>query len=391
MPDIIWAVLLLLPVAAASGWYVRDRRDDADDSVDAPAKSYYLRGIQHLVNNDSDRAIESFVRVLDVDNDTVETHLALGKLFRRQGEIDRALRVHENLVARPNLSAAHRHQARYELAHDYLRAGVLDRAENLFRDLVAHNLLLERSMTGLVTIYEQERDWARAIEITRRLEKVRGYSLRPVIAQYYCELAEKARDAGERDQMRHYLKQARTAYKDCVRATLLRGALAERERDPRLAIRIYRQVLKQDALFVSEAIEPMRRCYAFLHENRSYELYLRDLMAATDSVQPYIAYARLLHEQARTDEAIAQLSDYLQARASWSGFHQMLYLARARAHGGLTGPLDSLRQALERIIEQRTLYHCGHCGFSGRYLHWQCPSCRQWNSMTPVDDVQPSA
>lgn len=150
---------------------MRGRRADEDIESAVPLHADYLRGIRHLVNDDSDRAIESFVRALDVDNETVETHLALGNLFRRQGEVDRALRIHENLVARPSLSTDNRNLARYELARDYLCAGVLDRAEGLFQDLMNQNLFRDRTMSGLVTIYEQEREWERAIDITRRLEK----------------------------------------------------------------------------------------------------------------------------------------------------------------------------------------------------------------------------
>src|SRR5699024_5712911 len=186
MPEVIWVLLLLLlPVAAASGWYVRGQHG-ADEDKAPPIHSDYLRGIHYLVNDESDQAIESFVRVLEVNDDTVDMHLALGSLYRRQGEVDRALRVHENLVARPNLNTAHRNRARYELAQDYLRAGVLDRAENLFRELAQQKVSLERTMAGLISIYEQERDWPRAIEVTRQLGRVRGYSLRPVIAQYCC-------------------------------------------------------------------------------------------------------------------------------------------------------------------------------------------------------------
>jgi len=391
MLDGIWGLFLLLPLAAASGWYIRGRHSVDDEVESSPSRLNpdYLRGIGHLVNYESDRAIEAFIRALDVDNDTVETHLALGNLFRRQGEVDRALRVHENLVARPHLSPAHRNQARLELARDYLRAGVLDRAENLFLQLLGQESFLDRASAGLVTIYEQEREWSKAIECTRRLEKIRGYSLRPVIAQYFCELAEDLPADGRRDSKRQYLRQARSAYRGCVRATLLRGALAEQDADWRLAIRIYRQVQRQDADFICEIIKPMRRCYEQLQDTRGYAHHLRELMAATDHVEPHIAFTRLLHEQQRTDEAIAHLSQYLQQRASWIGFHQLLELTEAGTHGGLTGPLVSLRQLLSRIIERRSTYHCGHCGFSGRYLHWQCPRCRQWNSMVPVHDIVP--
>ena len=388
LDGIWWVVLALLPLAAASGWYVRGRTQIEDEPA-PPVNADYLRGISQLVNDDADQAIATFVRLLEVDNDTAETHLALGNLFRRQGEVDRALRVHQNLVARPNLKAVHRNQARFELAQDYLRAGVLDRAENLFRELVDQNLFLERCLSGLTAIYEQERDWAQAIATMRRLETVRGTSLRPVIAQYYCELAEQARGQQDIDQAQRYLKQARQSYRDCARASLIGGLIAERAGDMRAAIRIYRQVLRQDEDFICEIIEPMRRCFTALEDNRGYAQFLREIMPLYQGAHPHVAYARFLHAQKKTDEAIAHISQYLQAEPNWIGFYHLLDLTWSQTRSSLTGPLDSLRQALGQIIERQPTYRCGQCGFSGRYLHWQCPSCRQWNTIVPVRDVSP--
>lgn len=389
MLDSIWVVLLLLPLAAASGWYIRGCTRDERSVTHPDVNADYLRGISHLVNDDADRAIETFVRLLDVDNDTVETHLALGNLFRRQGEVDRALRVHQNLIARPNLAAGHRNQARYELALDYLRAGVLNRAENLFQELVEQQLFVPKSLSGLVAIYEQERDWERAIETTRWLESARGTSLRPVIAQYFCELAEQARGADNTVLAQQQLKSARQAYRDCARASLIGGLIAEQSGDPTTAIRIYRQVIRQDDAFVSEIIEPVRRCYDMLQDLHGYAKFLQELMPRHEGAHAHIAYARLLHRWGRTDEAIAHMSQYLQASPNWIGFYHLLDLTWAHTRSSLTGPMDSLRYALEQIIERHPNYHCGQCGFSGRYLHWQCPSCRQWNAMVPVRDIRP--
>ena len=177
----------MLPVAAASGWYARGRSRDPDEPA-APVNADYLRGISHLVNDDADRAIAAFVRLLDVDNDTAETHIALGNLFRRQGEVDRALRVHQNLVARPNLKAAHRNQARYELAQDYLRAGVLDRAERLFGDLSDDDVHGQQSLSRLLGIHEQTREWQSAIQVADRLFAETDETLATLIGQYHCEL-----------------------------------------------------------------------------------------------------------------------------------------------------------------------------------------------------------
>ena len=389
MLDGYWLVLLLLPAAAASGWYLRGRMRRPEERP-PHVHPDYLRGISHLVNDDADKAIEVFVRLLEVDNETVETHLALGNLFRRQGEVDRALRVHQNLVARPNLKPVHRNQARFELAQDYLRAGVLDRAENLFRELVDQGMFLERALSGLVAIYEAERDWQQAIETTRRLESVRGHSLRPVIAQYFCELADNERAAGDAQAALRHIKSARGEFRECVRASLLRGEIEEAAGDHGAAIKAYRQVLKQDVDFVTEILAPMERCFLARDDFDGYRRFLEEVIQRYEGPAPHIALARLLERQRRNDEAIAHLSDYLQATPNWIAFYHLLDLTWSGTRTGLSGPLDSLRQSLRQVIDRQPLYHCGHCGFSGRYLHWQCPSCKQWNSVAPVRDVKPS-
>lgn len=392
MPS-IWVLLILLPLAALSGWWARgkaDRRGNQDAASNAPnVHADYLRGISELVNDDADQAIATFSRLLEVDNDTVETHLALGNLFRRQGDIDRALRLHQNLVARPNLALEYRNQARFELAQDYLRAGVLDRAEDLLHELVDQELFLIRSLNGLITIHEKVRDWQAAIDATRRLEKARGNSLRPILAQYYCELAEQASQEGDPSLAQVNLKSAHQAFADCARISLISGFLAEEAGDSRLAIRAYRRVVQQDVGFVHEILEPVRRCFDHLGDEAGYAEFLFDVMAVYDGAQPHVAYARLLSRQARADEGIAHLSRYLQEEPSWIGFYHMLDLAASAQQSGLTGPLDSLRLSLAEIMQREPLYLCGHCGFSGRYLHWQCPSCRQWNTIAPVRDIRP--
>lgn len=393
MLESLVALLVLLPVAAGSGWLARarseKRRDSDSTHRSSPVQADYLRGISYLVNEDADRAIETFVRVLEVDNETAETHLALGNLFRRQGDIDRALRLHQNLVARPNLAPVHRHQARYELARDYLKAGVLDRAEDLFTQLVDRQAFAERSLNGLITIHEQVRDWNRAIGATQHLERVRRTSLRPIVAQYYCELAELAAADGDDTEAARQLKAARQAFRGCVRISLIAGRLAENERNYRGAIRAYREVLTQDGAFATEILEPIRRCFAASDDPAGYVRFLQAFMAEVDGAAGHVAYARYLQDAGRLDEAIAHLSRYQEAEASWLGFYHLLELAFADPRSSLTGPLDNLRRSLARIIEQEPSYRCGHCGFSGQYLHWQCPSCRQWNTMVPRRDIRP--
>lgn len=388
MLDDYWLVLVLLPLAAASGWYLRGRawRPEEQPPVVNPD---YLQGISHLVNDDADKAIEVFVRLLEVDNETVETHLALGNLFRRQGEVDRALRVHQNLVARPNLQPVHRNQARMELAQDYQRAGVLDHAEDLYRELLDQGMFLERVLRGLIGIYEAQRDWQHAIDTIRRLESVRGHAMRPVTAQYFCELADEARAAGDNEKALSHIKSARSEFRECLRASLLRGEIEESEGNYEAAIKSYRQVAKHDPDFSTQILEPLQRCYSGLDNLRGYRRFLDDLISGYDGVAPQVALARLQQSQGEHDAAITSLSAYLERRPNWVGFYHLLDITWSDSRAGLSGPLDSLRESLRNILAHQPLYQCGQCGFAGRYLHWQCPSCQQWNTVAPVRDIKP--
>ena len=188
--DLLW---LLLPLAAASGWYAARR--DLRRPAAAPVSPDYFRGINYLLNEQPDKAIEVFTRMLEVNTETVETHLALGGLFRRRGEVERAIRIHQNLIARSTLDAAQRSQALCELAQDYLKAGLLDRAENLFLELAEIPAHLETALRALMAIYEQEKEWHKAIVSARRLALIVDSDLGPLLAQYHCEMGERALQA----------------------------------------------------------------------------------------------------------------------------------------------------------------------------------------------------
>ena len=379
----------LLPLAAASGWYLAKRKPVIPSLDERRVSNDYLQGLQHLVNEDPDKAIQVFVRMLEVDNETVEIHLALGNLFRRQGEVDRALRIHQNLVARPALSAEHRWQARFELARDYLRAGMLDRAEELLKELVELGMFQDQTLAGLISIYEQERDWQRAIEMTRRLESVRGSSMRPVIAQYHCELAEVERRRQELRAASDYLRKALEEFRDCVRASLMLGEIEEAAGNHETAARHYLRVPEQDAEFIGEVLEPLERCYERMGQLDAWRATLEEMATVHQGTAASIAMARLLVKQDNPQGAIDYLAQAVEKTPSWVGFHHLLELSRTDAHDQL--PVQELRQALRQVIMASPRYQCVHCGFSGKTLYWQCPGCRQWNSVTPLKDVIPKA
>ncbi|MGB0713705.1 MAG: tetratricopeptide repeat protein, partial [Gammaproteobacteria bacterium] len=188
MPSWIWFVL---PLAMVVGWVIGRRGGTTRPKGDeACFDTRYFQGLNYVLNEQPDKAIEVFIKMVEVDSDTVETHFALGSLFRRRGEVDRAIRLHQNLIARPNLDRGQRAQALLELGRDYMLAGLFDRAENLFRELVDARFHIRQAYENLVAIYEQEKDWDNAIKAARNLEGRVPRDMRPVIAQFHCEKAD---------------------------------------------------------------------------------------------------------------------------------------------------------------------------------------------------------
>ena len=370
MPDSLALAWLMLPLGAALGWYLARRwpRPIEQDR----SRSQYLAGLSHLANQDPDQAIAAFVKAVEVDDETVELHLTLGSLFRKRGEVDRAMRIHENLLARPSLKPAYRNQARFELAQDFLQAGLMDRAESLFKELVQQGMFLQPALEYLVSLYEQMRDWRQALEAARQLEAVKSASLRPLIGQYYCELSEAARGRKDMPEALRLAGRALSEHPECVRASLLQGALHEADGDPGAAAKSYRRVPEQDPRFIGEMLEPLRRCHEALEDLAGYQKFLNDAEEFWRPPAVVLAKARLM--QAQQQDPSAYLMERLEQQPQWQGLE--LLLGQVAGQSAQAAPLvEGLRKALRRVMERRPRYHCIHCGFTPSLLFWQCPRC----------------
>ena len=282
----------LLIVAAASGFAFKiysDRDRDLPPRISAD----YIRGLNLVLNRKTDEALELFVQMAKVDEDTLETHFALGHLFRRRGEVDRAIRVHENLLARTTLNETQRHHALFSLAEDYLGAGLFDRAEQFLIQLTDSPTLAEASLEKLVYIYEREQEWQKAIDAQRKLEMLRGAKTSQV-AHYYCELAELARVNGDRPLAREHLKNAVRGQSGALRASWIRAALAQEEGDFAEAIALYEQVIAADRQFISEVLPSLIRCYRDAGRNADFESYLQRQLAKDASLERDLAFTAVI-------------------------------------------------------------------------------------------------
>ncbi|QHS09621.1 tetratricopeptide repeat protein [Sinimarinibacterium sp. NLF-5-8] len=389
MLDPLFSWLLLL-LGVVLGWALARRHSvTATASGSEGYTGAQLGGLlNQLVSDDPDQAIAALMAAAEFDSGTAELHLTLGKMFRKRGEMDRALRIHEALTQRENLPAALRTEAEFELAVDYMVAGVLDHAEQLFEQLAARGVNVAESLDAIRTIHEQARDWQLAIDAAQRLQSVKGESQRQTIAQYHCELADEARRAKQPDVAIRQVRAALDQDSHCVRALLLQGQLLEAQADFSGAAKAYLRAFEYDPRFLPDVIEPLQRCFAQTRDKERYLLFLSDAKEISSSSLPFVAEARLLSETGVNPmDHLAQGLEQRPSRAVLADFLDVLERQPDVVAAGLDKPAASLRKALLKLMESTPRYQCSNCGFSPRQMFWQCPGCKKWGTTAPADDV----
>jgi len=387
-PIFLVVLAMLLPVAALSGWFLGRRNSERSRRAGvSELSSSYFRGLNYLLNEQPDKAIEVFLKLAEFNRDTVETHLALGNLFRRRGEVDRAIRVHQHLIARPNLSNEEKTIALLELGEDYMRAGLLDRAETLFTDLVAMDAQVPSALRHLIGIYQHEKDWGKAIDHARRLEKISGDSQGPVVAQFYCEQAEHARTAKNFAEAHEHLTHAFESQPECVRAYIVLGHVEMQEGHPEAAAEAFERVATLDVDFVPEVLPPLLDCYARLQQMARAEKFLLDAIERSQGVTPVIALARLYASTQGEQAAVDFLTRQLRQRPSVRGLMSLIGATLHRSEGEARENLLILQDLTRKLIEGQAMYRCSRCGFGAKAHHWQCPSCKTWGSVRPIHGV----
>ena len=329
----------------------------------------YLTGLDYLVTEQPDRALDMFLKLMDANADTIETHFALGSLYRRRGEVERAIRIHQNLLARATLAPEHREQALLALAQDYLRAGLLDRAEGLFQQVSEVPRLRASALDALRLVYERQHDWQQALGAFRQLQRIKAAPPVKIAAHYLCELATLAMERGDAAGARQLLREASSQTSPFPRAALLRARIEQAAGQPQMAVRLLRQALTE-----------------------APELLQEELPHLLDLVGP-----------GARDAALAELV----AQAELHDIGELKRLVFAAIAAGLVDA-EPLRASIERVFSQdatlkavwradpeqdsRTVreigallanaekYRCIECGFSGRNFYWHCPACHSWAS-----------
>lgn len=386
MLNLLW---LLLPIAAASGWYLA-KREYRRQSNHLPYElpQDYFKGLSYILNEQPDKAIDLFLKLSELDSGTVEIHLALGSLFRRRGEVDRAIRLHQGLVSRPSLSNELYIQALHELALDYMSAGLLDRAENLCMELVDIDSGNIAALHILQEVYQQEKEWFRAIEISRKITACSKEQQSSIIAHYYCELANEARKKGDTAQARRMLDKALYEDPACGRAVIILGKLEQGAGNYTAAIASYQRLETVAPEYLSEIVPSLQACYEAQGEPARMIPHLKQIIRKHHGVDLVLSVALILKKHESEDAAIDFLMDEVKIHPSLRGVQYLLELDMGRNEGKNGGHLKLIKESLDKLLTNKPVYRCLNCGFTGMEMHWCCPGCKRWSSVKPIQEFQ---
>ncbi|MGF1529688.1 MAG: tetratricopeptide repeat protein [Candidatus Competibacterales bacterium] len=382
MSDWLW---LLLPVAAASGFWMAKR-----EASPGKAWSPEGRGPLDFQLDQPDHTVAATIANFSIAPDTADSYITLGKVFRQRGELNWAIHLHRHLSTLSQLSVDQRHAALVELGEDYLSAGLLDRAEAVFRQFSPTHRQQRCGVTALerlMVIAEQQQDWPQALDGGERLLGLGVRRVAKPVAHYHCELADGALARGEPDVAHHHLQRALRRDERCVRASLTLGELALAKGDPTQAVAVLQRVEYQDSRFMPLALAPLIQGYTALYRRAELLEYLRGLQRRHPAGTTMMACAELMAEDGQRDLAVAWLESELRHRPSSLALRYLLQLRLVNDQGHPHPEWATCHAIVMDTLPRGIPYVCDHCGFELPHLQWRCGRCGAWGGLVPREDA----
>jgi len=383
-------LFLLLPVAMGYGWFMgRNSIKQKDQTATQDLSIKYSTGLNYLLSNQQDKAIDYLLEALKVEDDTVEAHFAMANLFRKRGELDRALKVHEHLVRHGNLPTKAKQQAVFELAKDFLSAGLYDRAENMFYKLLKSKEYGLKSHHALMQIYQSTKDWHQGIALQKSIKKSKDKKLLHELANFYCELATQAKEKDEYIAVIEMLESALSFDPKSCRANWLLAQVYEEHEQFEQACRCYQDIYQQDREFFPDVIEPMHRCYKQLDAEDEFFKFIGQVYEETGGASALIKY--LEHIQIKSDQQKANefLLVALKRRPTIRGFKHFIKMQMSDGNShDQAQTLDVIKELISAYLNMRPRYSCRSCGFNSSTHYWACPSCHDWEQLKPVRGLE---
>jgi len=385
MLNLLW---FLLPVAAAAGWIAARRSGAAKPEAFWNYSTNFHEGLNELLNDSGELPDDLFENLSNTGKDTAETHLALGNLYRRRGDINRAILLHESLLDKEGLGEQVHSAALLELATDYDSAGLLDRSEETLRRLIKTGKKLPEAYGAMLVLHERERDWTSAIEVARELEQVTGETRRSLIANYYCELSQAAKSQGYITEAKDLANDALNQHESCARAHMILAELAIKEDQNDIAVQHYAKVealrpelmpdiidARFDALLKSGDEQALREFIDRIRERKNAYSVVRTTRGIIEKIDDAEAADRFFKKQILQRPSLKGLRD-------WA--HDQISISKPDERE----KVQVICTMLDRVIEDKPAYQCGRCGFLGNQLHWRCPGCNNWDSVQPIIGIE---
>ena len=387
------ALYALLLIAICTGWLLG--RSGSRSIKFRPRQTRdifheYFAGLNYLLNDEPDEAIDTFIKTLEVNGETVETHLALGALLRRRGKVDKAIKVHQALLARSGLEASLADAARLQLAKDYISGGLLDRAERLLKELAQGKPEGKwEALTLLVSIYQLEKEWHRAITCTKELLSHSAYrrssEWNARMVHYHCEIAEGLLAEGQLVEARQQLRRGGGFQRHHLRASLLTARLEHESGNCNGAIRECRHIAEHSPAFLTQVVDVMAASYSELGREGELIKFLDGFLDKQANPVALQLISRLIAETEGADRAIQYVRRHLAAQPSLAAAAKLLEfeVETNQFDPAMLSDIEKIREVLLAHLAKQPGFQCGYCGYEARQLYWLCPGCHRWDSIQP--------
>jgi lipopolysaccharide biosynthesis regulator YciM len=383
-------LFLLLPVAMAYGWFMgRNSIKQNQQTAKQDLSIKYSTGLNYLLSNQQDKAIDSLLDALKVEDDSVEAHFAMANLFRKRGELDRALKVHEHLVRLNNLPTKDKQQAVFELGKDFLSAGLYDRAETMFTKLLKSKNYGLKSLNYLLKIFQSTKDWQQGVEHKKLIIKFNDKRLLHTLANFYCELATSAFEKDDFIGVLELLEQALILDPNSCRANWLMAKIYENHQQCELAAKCYQDIYHQDNEFFPDVIEPMLACYKRLDALDEFYRFIKKVYDETASSGALISYLSYVEQKHGKKKAIEFILSALKRRPTIRGFEHFVNMQVTTSATDVNNTsLDLIKELISEYLKVKHRYSCRNCGFNSQIHYWSCPSCHEWEQLKPVRGLE---
>lgn len=386
--QILLAAIIALGVGLIiGGWIRRTKELRVKKTMANKGDKSFFRGIQYILSNDHDQAIEEFTKSVQVNSDTIETYVALGNLYRSKGDIDRAIRIRQNIILRPNIDEQIALQALFDLGLDYRKGGFLNRALGTFQKVAQRDPSNTKSLLEIERIYEELKDWENAYTTRQKIARLSKGDHHHILAHHLVELGKVCHQKGELTKANSFFNKAISTHKECVDAYLHLGDLCFAKKEYKTAISTWKKVVEKVPQFTFLAYRRLEGAYSKMENLKPVESFLKECSESNSDAFTHLALARYLYNENDIEGALREIASALElAPAFWEArrFRGEILLAHEKNEEAL----DAYRELIEYLNMPYLRFQCKQCGFLPKELQWQCPQCKSWDTIDLINSAE---